>query len=315
MYSSSTQFNHKKVVDISTEMNRLDLTAISPMLRVDPEADKTFADHFEHFLAHQDAATLDTLVIGFWAEDYDLSDTRYLSRMLAVLIDHKDKLPALKALFIGNIAQEESEISWIEMVCLSPIISAFSLENFRARGNGRFLEAPINNTGLKKLSLETGGLSAETIKHIIASDLPNLEHLELWIGDSEWYGDAKFAAIQPLLNSNKFPNLQYLGLRNCNYADELAIALANGAEILTTVKTLDLSLGNLSNKGAKALATSVNIASLDKLDIHYHYIEDDALLATLATVVPELDASDQQEADIYEDDGEEEISRYVFVSE
>jgi len=315
MYSSSTRFNHKKVVDITDEINRLNFSTISPMLRVDPESDKTFAEYFEHFLTHQDAATLESLVIGFWADDYDLSDTSYLSRMLNVLIENKAQLPALKALFIGNIEQEESEISWIEMICLSPIISSLPLENFRARGNGHFLAAPINNTGLKKLSLETGGLSAETVKHIADSNLPNLEHLELWIGDAEWYGDAKLSTLKPLLQSGQFPNLSYLGLRNCNYADELAIALADDAEILTTVTTLDLSLGNLSDKGAAALAASVNIAALDKLDIHHHYIEDDAIVETLAAVVAELDASDQQQADIYDDDGEEEISRYIFVSE
>lgn len=315
MYPSSTQFNDKKVVNISDEVNRVDLSAISPMLRVDPESDKTFADYFKHFLAHQDTTTLDTLVIGFWADDYDLSDTGYLSRMLDTLIQHKEQLSVLKSLFIGNIEQEESEISWIEMICLSPIISALALENFRARGNGHFLASPIYNTKLKKLSLETGGLSAKTIKHIVDSNLPNLEHLELWIGDSEWYGDAKFSAIKPLLNSDRFPKLRYLGLKNCNYADELAIALADNTPILNTITTLDLSLGTLTDKGAEALAASAKIATLDKLDIHYHYIEQDEIIAKLTAMIAEVDTSDKQQADSYDNDGEEEVERYVFVAE
>lgn len=316
MYLSSTQFNNKKVVNISDAVEHIDLSMISPMLRVDPEEEKTFTDHFEHFLAHQDTTTLDTLVIGFWADDYDLSDTDYLATMLNVIIANKEKLPQLKALFVGNIEQEESEVSWIEMVCLSPIISTLTLENFRARGNGHFLTAPINNAGLKKLSFETGGLSTETIKHIVASNLPNLEYLELWIGDAEWYGDAKFAAIKPLLDSEQFPKLRYLGLKNCSYADELAVALAADAPILKTVKTLDLSLGNLTDKGVEAFVNSAKIATLDKLDLHHHYIESDALIEKLASVVAELDTSDKQEADIWEgDDGKDEVSRYVFVSE
>lgn len=314
MYVSNRQFNNKKVVDISSETNRLDLSTISPMLRLDPNNKQTFGECFAHFLAHQDATTLDTLVIGFWSDDYDLSDTSGLSTMLATLIDNNDKLPALKALFLGNIGQEESEISWIELVCFSPIISALAIENFRARGNGEFLNAPINNTGLKKLSFETGGMSADTIKNILLSDLPNLEHLELWIGDSE-YGDTDFDTLKPLLESEQFPKLRYLGIKNCACADEVAITLADNAPILKTVTQLDLSLGSLSDKGAKALTESANIATLDKLDLHHHYIVDEAILAKLTAGSTEVDISDQQEADVYEYDDEVEISRYIFVSE
>jgi hypothetical protein len=310
-YESSKQFNNKPVVDLSSETKKQDLSKISPMVRVDvfEEKGKQFQDYFEHFLATQDTSNLDSLVIGYWSDDYDMSDTKPMSKMIESLFTNIKKLSALKALFVGAIEQEESEVSWIELADLAPFINKdFSLEYFRARGAGNFFKSDLKSTTLKKLALETGGMSATTIQHILRSDLPNLEYLELWIGDDN-YGSTTVDTLIPLLNTKQFSKLRYLGLRNCDFADELAIPLAN-APILEQLEILDLSLGALGNTGAEALATSKLLGNLKKLNVDHHYI-DDAALKKLKEVVSELSSADKQEVDVY--DGEE--YRYIFVSE
>lgn len=311
MYESSKNFNNKPVVDFSDKTEKSDTSKISPFIGVtEIEGNKTFKEYFEGFLAIQDTTSMDSLVIGFWANDYDLSGTSDQIKMISTLIENKEKMPALKALFIGSIEQEESEISWIEITDFSTFINNdFSLEYFRARGDGNFFSDDLKSTHLKKLALETGGMSSTTIEHILRSDLPNLEHLELWIGDDE-YGSTEVSNLKVLFSGAKFPKLRYLGLRNCGFADELAIAIAD-APILGKLDELDLSLGSLGDKGAEALAKSELIGKLKKLTVDHHYIEDEAL-AKLKAAVSDLSAKDKQAEDVY-DDGD--VYRYIFVSE
>ncbi len=103
--------------------------------------------------------------------------------------------------------------------------------------------------------------------------------------------------------------MEYLGLRDSELADEIAIAIVS-APILERIKVLDLSLGTLSDAGAAALLASPAVARLRKLDIHHHYCSPE-MVEKLAALPIEVDASDSQEAD--EDDGE--VYRYVAVGE
>ena len=77
---------------------------------------------------------LEALIFGLWmegGESYDVSP----NPAIELLIAQKDKLPKLKALFVGDIVSEENEMSWIGQGNMSPIWAAFpALEHFRARG-------------------------------------------------------------------------------------------------------------------------------------------------------------------------------------
>jgi len=310
MYKSSSTFNGKPVKDVS-ESEKVDLSKISPLIRVEPDTEQSFPKLFDAFLSKQDTSRMDSLVVGYWSDDYDLSSTKEMQEMAETIFANKDKLSALKALFVGAIEQEESEISWIGLIDLAPFINngTLSLEYFRARGDGDFFKQPLKSTVLKKLALETGGMNNNTIAHLSFSDLPNLEYLELWIGDDN-YGNTSLKDITALLDAKKFPKLRYLGLRNCEFADDLAVAIA-GAPIINQLEELDLSLGTLGDKGAKALAASESIAKLKKLNVDFHYMTDDGLKA-LKAAVPHVSAKDPQEED---DWGEGEMHRYIFVSE
>ena len=62
------------------------------------------------------------------------------------------------------------------------------------------------------------------------------------------------------------------------------------------IETLDLSLGNLSDKGAEAFLASPLVAKLKKLNLRHHYISG-AVIERLQKLGPEVDLSDRQKAD------------------
>ncbi|GLY24951.1 hypothetical protein [Micromonospora sp. NBRC 101691] len=60
---------------------------------------------------------------------------------------------------------------------------------------------------------------------MVASELPALTDLELWIGTPDYGGDTEVADLAPLLAGERFPALRRLGLRNAEIADALVTAL------------------------------------------------------------------------------------------
>jgi hypothetical protein len=147
------------------------------------------------------------------------------------------------------------------------------------------------------------------VRAVLNADLPNLEHLELWLGTEDYGANTTVADLDPLLGGERFARLHYLGLRDSDIADEIAVAVA-GAPILDRIRTLDLSLGTLGDEGAAALLASPAVARLEKLDIHHHYCSD-AMVARLNQLGITVDASEQEKADRFGG----EAHRYVAVGE
>jgi hypothetical protein len=257
------------------------------------------------FLADPQVSEITNLIIGQWdAEDGSSA------AVVEFLVDASQKLPNLTALFLGDMTGDECKISWIQQSDLSPLWNAYpQLEYLRIRGNEGLSFGELKLDRLKTLIVETGGLSVARVREICASHLPQLEHLELWLGTDDYGGDATPEDLAPILSGGLFPYLQYLGLRNSYIADRFAIAVANST-ILVRIEVLDLSLGNLGDVGATALLASPFISQLKKLDLHHHYISE-ALVNDLEKLSIEVDLNDLQEADEYND----EEHRYISVSE
>ena len=143
----------------------------------------TLTDVLAQFLAEPGSEEARGLVIGLWEEAF--SDPAGAGRIVAALVAARDRLPALRALFLGDITQEECEISWIHQTDVSPILSAYpALECLRVRGGEGLVLGTPRHDELRTLIIESGGLHAEVVRGIIAGHLPKLEHLELWLGDS-----------------------------------------------------------------------------------------------------------------------------------
>jgi hypothetical protein len=278
------------------------------------EADYPFPALLGWYLAEPAAAATTALVVGAWKYQDMVRWGAGNREVVEALVAARDRLPNLRALFLGEITVEECEISWITQGDVNPLLSAYPrLEEFRVRGVIGLTFGRLRHGNLQALAVESGGLPAGVLEEIWAADLPQLEHLELWLGTSEYGGIADVAPLEPLLSGRLFPRLRYLGLRNSDIADAVACAVA-AAPVLERIDVLDLSLGSLSDEGARALLASPAVGRLEKLDVHHHFVSPE-IVAELQGFGIEVDAGDVQEPDTDTYNGVTEIYRYNAHSE
>jgi predicted DNA-binding WGR domain protein len=230
--------------------------------------DNEVLPNLEHFLATDVATKATSLVIGAWHGD-DPEQTP--AEVIELLVKQKDRIPNLAAIYVGDITSEENEISWIKQCDLSPLLKAFpKLQLLRSRGGDGLQLSSADHEQLRGLAMETGGMDVSVIRSVCMSQFPNLEYLELWLGTDEYGANHTVADLQPILSGNLFPKLKYLGLRNCERADELAGVVVN-SPLLHRIETLDLSLGVLTDEGARALLMLPLNTTLKKLNLHYNF--------------------------------------------
>lgn len=297
-----------KKYDAKKKLESLNNTAYKLSLDYE-EADggSTMSELLTSYFADPQSAQTEALIIGAWEECGGGTDS---SEIVECLVSSHEKLPKLKALFIGDMEQEESEISWINQSDMSPLFLAYpGLEHFVIRGGTALSLGRIQHKNLKSLVIESGGLPAGVVRDIGTSDLPNLNYLELWTGSDNYGGDSTPDDFKELLAGKRLPALKYLGLRDSEIADELAKAVAK-SPLLDRIEVLDMSMGAIGDEGALALAAAPETKKLKKLDLHWHYISE-KVCAQLRKLGPRVDVSEQQEA---EDDGDA-SSRYIQVSE
>lgn len=141
------------------------------------------------------------------------------------------------------------------------------------------------------------GLSAPFLANLFKAYLPNLNHLELFLGTSDQGGDfdpgmfkisfdfCVFIIVLALLEitllkkeeTGIFPSLTYLGLRNYEHINKITKAIFESA-IAKRVSTIDISLGNLYDRGVKPfieiLEKGINsdFMCLEVLDLQHNYI-------------------------------------------
>lgn len=249
-------------------------------------------ENLRHFLASPAALEATALVIGSWQGD---DSSQQPDHVVEALVAGKERLPHLAALFLGDIIGEECEISWIQQTDLSPLLAAFpQLQLLRVRGGEQLGFSHPVHANLRALALEAGGLDVSVVRSICQADFPNLEYLELWLGTPDYGGNVSVEDLQPLLSGRLFPKLKYLGLRDCERADEVAGVLAT-SPIVQRLETLDLSLGTLSDDGARALL-QLKSPTLKKLNLHYNFISAD-LIRQLKSMPLTVDASKHSRQD------------------
>ncbi len=98
-----------------------------------------------------------------------------------------------------------------------------------------------------------------------------MEHLELWLGTEEYGGNSSVEDLQPILSGELFPNLKYLGLRNCEFVNDIAAVIVN-SPIVRRIETLDLSLGVLTDEGGRALLSLPTDGQLQHVNLHFNYM-------------------------------------------
>ncbi|MFC5664898.1 STM4015 family protein [Kitasatospora misakiensis] len=308
-------FLHLPVVDFSVDKprrngrgERIDLPepgTVAWRLTVPYGSKSGFDAVWSAFLAAVDPATVRALLLGpWWIEEYvPVADA------LATIVADAGRFPALEGLVIADVSYEDCEISWLEMSDVTPALTAFpGLTDLVVRGGNGLMLAPVRHERLTHLRFETGGLPAEVVRAVAASELPALESLELWFGVDEYGGDATIDDVAPILTGTRLPALRHLGLENSEFQDEIAAAVAH-APVVAQLGTLSLAMGVLSDEGAAALLDGQPLTHLKSLDLHHHYLSE-PMQERVRQALPGVDV-DLSEAE-EEDDGE---WRYVAVSE
>ncbi|WNI14115.1 STM4015 family protein [Actinacidiphila sp. ITFR-21] len=267
---------------------------------------------FARFTETVDTTLVRSLIVGSWSDPYEDGPQEVVAALLAA----RDRLPALRALFVGDIVVEECEISWIVQDDVTPLLDGFPLlETFGVRGGNGLRFPAVRHGRLRSLTVETGGLPAAAVRGIAASDFPALEHLDLWLGTSEYGGDGDLADLAPFLAGTRLPALRSLALRNSELQDAIAAAFA-AAPVVARLENLDLSMGVLTDDGATALLGGQPLTHLKTLDLHHNYLSKalkDRLREALEPAGVELDV-DADDADEEEnEDGS--VWRFVAVGE
>ncbi|MFE2724867.1 STM4015 family protein [Kitasatospora sp. NPDC059327] len=278
---------------------------------IEYDAPEPFVERWRQFLDAVDSERVTAVVVGEWSSDGPESFAEPLAAILAAA----DRLPSLRALFIGDITYEENEISWIDMVDVTPVLTTFPLltelvvrgaAGEVVEGDGLSLRA-VRHEHLTALRFESGGLPAAVLRAVAASDLPALERLEFWLGVPNYGGDSSLDDLAPFLDGARFPALRHLGLQNSEVQDEIAAAVAH-APVVARLESLDLSMGVLTDQGATALLEGQPLTHLRALDLHHHYLTE-ALQQRLCDALPGV-AVDLSEAGQPDDRW-----RYVAVAE
>jgi hypothetical protein len=270
-----------------------------------------FKEVWERFLARADTSQVTALTIGMW-DDYIEPDSYPVAEVLA---ESAGRLPALRALFLGDIfegADGGSDTAYIEHHDLTPILRAYpALEELwvrgRPSGDGVPHFEPLRHSALRRMVFESGGLPAAAMRAVGECDFPALQHLEFYFGEPHYGGDATAADVEWLFGGGHFPNLTHLGLRDSVVQDAIA-AEAAYAPIVSRLKTLDLSLGTLGDDGAAALLAGQPLGHLEKLDLHHHYVSE-PMQDRLRTAWPGVDV------DLSEAQTESLGRRYIAVAE
>jgi hypothetical protein len=292
-----------------------DAVAWRVRLQIGDENYEDFAERFEAFLGQVDASRVRALIIGMTAylEQFDSE------LAVGLLVRHAAALPNLRALFVGEVVSTDAEVSWLNHVDLMPILESYPLlEQFRVRGgeddwNPRQRAVrPFKHEALRTLVFESGGLPPETVRAVGESAIPELEHLEFYLGDEAYGGGTTVEDLAPwLFEGEAFPKLRHLGLRDAPNADEIAAALAH-APVVARLETLDLSLGAFGDEGAAALLAGQPLRHLVRLDLHHHFLSEE-MMRRLREALPgtDLDLREHQQPESWGD----ERGRYIAVSE
>jgi Leucine Rich repeat len=130
----------------------------------------------------------------------------------------------------------------------------------------------MNAPALERAVFITGGMSPSCARGIATAQMPNIQHLEIYYGDPNYGGNATIDDVTPLLDRSDLTKLRYLGLKNSMFANDIARLVAN-AKVIKNLETLDLSLGAMTDDGAKLLAESAKgLAHLKTLNLKRNFL-------------------------------------------
>ena len=177
--------------------------------------------------------------------------------------------------------------------------------------SGHFDVGKMVAPALERAVFITGGLSKSCGRNIAKATMPKIKHLEIYYGDTNYGGSCSLKEVKPLLDRTDLKQLEFLGLKNSMFANEIAQQLRS-AKVLKTVKTLDLSCGTMTDEGAAQLVKAKkSLAHLECLDLSSNFLTKDGILAVQG-LAKKVITSSQNEPDDWDED---ELHYFVSVAE
>lgn len=176
---------------------------------------------------------------------------------------------------------------------------------------GEFEVGAMDAPALERAIFITGGLSKACGKHIANAKMPKIKHLEIYYGTDNYGGDCTVKEVKPLLERTDLKDLQYLGLKNSEFGNEMAKAVI-GAKIVKQLKTLDLSKSTITDEGAQTLLDGkATLKHLDCLDLSTNFLTKDGI-KLVQGICKKVVTEDQQKP---YDWGEGELHYYCDITE
>ena len=206
----------------------------------------------------------------------------------------KAPLTVRKIVFGDNVDQ----ISWHHTGDLAAMWKGVPNLRVLELETGDVLFGDIDAPNLERLVVKTGGLTKAAAPSLATIRAPRLAHLEIYYGEPTYGGDCSIADVAPLLARNDLPALRYLGVKNAKFQNDIAAAIA-GSRLVGQLHTLDLSLGTMTDDGARALVEARRaLANLDTLDLRHNYLTADGINA-VAGLATRVITDDQQQPSIW----------------
>ena len=213
-----------------------------------------------------------------------------------LLLDAHQHLINIKALLLADDTSDS--YTWgdrkdykrykINMDEVSYLLEAYpNLEVLHLQGYSGLYFSHIKHERLKSLIVETRELSYYTLEKIFTLYLPKLEYLELWLGADYDYRRKRYNGqnhdiilltnlFMPLLLEDSFPNLKYLGLCSCEWANDL-VAFLKDTPVLKKLRILNLSRGTMTDEGAEILLNCPVISQLHTLDVSMNLLSPEMI--------------------------------------
>jgi predicted DNA-binding WGR domain protein len=171
---------------------------------------------------------------------------------------------------------ELDELSWIATVGdLGKLWRALpNLEHVRIRTGSEAKLGKLDVPRAKSFVMETCGLTAKNFTAITSAAWPQLEKLDVMFGgtDEKSGGTCSADHLATLLSRKDMPKLSWLGLRDAEFTDDLVPLIARSV-LLPQLKTLDLSMGCLTDKGAQEILNHrTAFAHLESLNLEQNVL-------------------------------------------
>ncbi len=254
------------------------------------------------FLASPLARFVDELRFGLAGHENDNDWAPALRAVIAA-----GRAPQIRALEFSAFDSTDSELSWVGFGDFTNLLEQFPrLERLHIRSGAGGALGALALPNLTTFIRESGGLDGTELSAICRATWPNLAHLEVWTGSSNYGAVATISTLKPILAARGLPRVRHLGIVNSELSDELIPALARSA-ILPQLDSLDLSKGVAGEEAAAALVEhAAAFRHLAALDLSANLLAADDI-ARIAGVLDNVIATDQRPR--YGDE------RYVAIGE